>query len=55
MGIYSTSWSTGWVLGPITGGALSQFYGFRVMLRVSFLMLIFGLVATYLILKRIEE
>jgi len=55
MGIYSTSWSMGWVLGPITGGALSQFFGFRVMLRVSFLMLVFGFIATYVILKRIEE
>ncbi len=55
MGIYNTSWSMGWVLGPITGGMLSEFYGFRVMLKVSFVMLILGLLATYMVLRRIEE
>ncbi len=55
MGIYNTSWSMGWVLGPITGGALSEFYGFRFMLRVSFVMLILGLISTYLVLRKIKE
>jgi len=55
MGIYSTSWSVGWVLGPITGGVLSQFFGFRFMLRISFLMLVSGFIATYIVFRRIEE
>ncbi len=55
MGIYSTSWSMGWVLGPITGGLLSDMYGFRFMLRTSFLMLVIGLAASYLVLRKIEE
>ncbi len=54
MGIYSTTWNLGWVIGPIFGGFLSENFGFRFMLRISFLMLIFGLVASYFILKKIN-
>jgi len=54
MGIYSTSWNFGWVVGPFFGGLLSDSFGFRFMLRVSFIMLIFGFTASYFALRRIE-
>jgi len=54
MGIYSTSWNLGWVAGPFFGGLLSDSFGFRFMLRVSFAMLLIGFTASYFVLKRIE-
>uniref|UniRef100_A0A7C3YH73 MFS transporter n=1 Tax=Geoglobus ahangari TaxID=113653 RepID=A0A7C3YH73_9EURY len=54
MGIYSTSWNFGWVVGPFFGGILSESFGFRFMLKVSFVMLIIGFTASYFVLKRIE-
>lgn len=54
MGIYSTSWNFGWVIGPFFGGFLSDSFGFRFMLKISFAMLLFGFMASYFVLKRIE-
>ncbi len=48
MGIYNTVWSLGWVVGPILGGFLAEFFGFRLMLRFAFLMIILGLILTAL-------
>ncbi len=44
MGIYNTVWSLGWVVGPILGGFLAEFFGFRLMLKFAFLMIIVGLI-----------
>ncbi len=44
MGIYNTVWSLGWVIGPILGGFLAELFGFRLMLRFAFLMIIVGLI-----------
>lgn len=44
MGVYNTVWNLGWVIGPFLGGALAEIFGFRVMLRVSFLTIIVGLI-----------
>ncbi len=46
MGIYNTVWSMGWVVGPILGGFLAEIFGFRLMLRVAFLMIVSGLILT---------
>ncbi len=43
MGIYTTVWNLGWVIGPVLGGFLAEFFGFRLMLRTAFVMIVFGL------------
>ncbi|ADC64975.1 major facilitator superfamily MFS_1 [Ferroglobus placidus DSM 10642] len=55
MGVYNSTWSVGWMIGPILGGLLSDLYGFRFMLRVSFLTILTGTVASYIVLKSIKE
>ena len=49
MGVYSTVWNFGWVIGPILGGTLAELFGFRLMLRVAFLMILAGLVISALV------
>ncbi len=44
MGIYNTVWSIGWVIGPILGGLLAEILGFRIMLRIAFIMILVGLI-----------
>ncbi len=51
MGIYNTVWSLGWVIGPFLGGTLAEIFGFRFMLRVSFLMIISGLVLSAVFIR----
>jgi MFS family permease len=46
MGVYNTVWSLGWVIGPTFGGFLAEVFGFRHMLRISFLMILIGLTLT---------
>jgi len=46
MGVYNTVWSLGWVIGPTLGGFLAEVFGFRHMLRISFLMILIGLTFT---------
>ncbi len=43
LGIYNSVVHIGWVIGPILGGFLAEFFGFRFMLRLAFVMIIFGL------------
>ncbi len=43
LGIYNTVVHIGWVIGPILGGFLAEFFGFRFMLRIAFVMILFGL------------
>lgn len=49
MGVYNTVWSLGWVIGPILGGFLAELFGFRLMLRFAFLMIVVGLIAIALL------
>ncbi len=51
MGIYNTFWGLGWVIGPILGGGLAELFGFRFMLRVSFLMIMLGLALSLILIK----
>lgn len=51
MGIYNTTWNLGWVIGPFFGGTLAQLYGFRLTLRISFLMILVGLILTHFLVK----
>jgi MFS family permease len=51
MGVYNTVWNLGWVVGPFLGGTLAQFYGFKMALRVSFAMIVFGAVLTSLLVE----
>lgn len=51
LGVYNMAWNLGWVIGPAFGGCLSEFFGFRVMLRVAFLMISFGAFATLYIFR----
>jgi len=46
MGFYNTVVQVGWVIGPFLGGFLAEFFGFRLMLRLAFVMIIFGLILT---------
>ncbi len=55
MGIYNTMWSIGWIIGPFMGGSLSEMFGFRFMLRISFLMILVGMVVSYLTLRDVES
>jgi MFS family permease len=58
MGVYNTVWNIGWVIGPFLGGSLAQFYGFRLMLKVSFVMIIFGTILTAIVVdekRKAEE
>ncbi len=55
MGIYNSTWSMGWTIGPILGGLLSDIYGFKFMLRVSFLMIVVGTLASYIVLRDLED
>jgi len=45
LGIYNTVVHVGWVVGPIFGGFLAEIFGFRVMLRLAFVLIILGLFA----------
>lgn len=29
LGVYNTAWNLGWIIGPVTGGMLSDVFGFR--------------------------
>ena len=55
IGVYNSTWSVGWMIGPILGGLLSDVYGFRFMLRVSFLTILAGTLASYIVLKNLKE
>jgi len=44
LGIYNTIVHIGWVIGPLLGGFLAEFIGFRFMLRIAFVMIILGLI-----------
>jgi len=46
LGVYNTVVHVGWVIGPILGGFLAEFFGFRLMLRIAFVMIILGLILT---------
>ena len=51
MGVYNTVWNVGWVIGPFLGGCLAQIYGFKFMLKISFLMIVFGTILTVFLIK----
>ena len=51
LGVYNTVVHVGWVIGPIFGGLLAETFGFRFMLRIAFILIIFGILAVL----RIEE
>ncbi|AGK61869.1 hypothetical protein Asulf_01903 [Archaeoglobus sulfaticallidus PM70-1] len=55
MGVYNTAWNLGWVIGPLLGGTLAQVYGFRIMLRFSFIMIIFGMVLTAFTVEEVRS
>ena len=46
LGVYNTVVHIGWVIGPVLGGFLAEFFGFRIMLRIAFVMIILGLILT---------
>ncbi len=46
LGVYNTVVHIGWVIGPLLGGFLAEFFGFRLMLRIAFVMIILGLILT---------
>ncbi len=46
LGVYNTVVHVGWVIGPVLGGFLAEFFGFRIMLRIAFVMIILGLILT---------
>ena len=51
MGIYNTAWNIGWEIGPFFGGVLAQFYGFRLTLKISFIMILIGVLLTHFLVK----
>lgn len=44
MGVYNTIVHIGWVVGPIFGGFLAEFLGFRTMLKLAFVIILLGLI-----------
>ncbi len=50
-GIYNTVWNMGWVIGPILGGTLAHFFGFRLMLRISAIMILVGLIIAMVVIR----
>jgi len=50
-GVYNTVWNLGWVIGPFLGGTLAHFFGFRIMLRISSIMILIGLVVAMFVIK----
>ncbi len=51
MGMYSTVWNLGWIVGPALGGVLAQLVGFRTMFMICSLLILFGLALTILLVK----
>jgi len=41
----------GWVIGPILGGTLAHFFGFRLMLRISAIMILVGLIIAMVVIR----
>jgi len=52
MGMYSTTWYLGWVVGPILGGWLAETFGFRSAFLLCSITIIFGF---FIALKFIKE
>ncbi|AEA48088.1 MFS transporter [Archaeoglobus veneficus] len=52
LGIYNAMWNFGWVVGPALGGVLAELFGFKVMLRVAFLMIALGIAATIYVFSK---
>ncbi len=42
LGIYNTAWNLGWIIGPVTGGVLSDCLGFRKTFLLSSLFILIG-------------
>jgi MFS family permease len=52
MGTYGTIMNLGWVIGPVFGGTLAEIFGFRVMLRLSTILIIFGIILSYISIEK---
>lgn len=53
MGIYNSTWSLGWIIGPTIGGFLSDQIGFRLTFFISVLIITIGLgMGAFLLPKR---
>ena len=51
MGIYQQTWSVGWIVGPVMGGALADAVGFRVTFLIGAAIICPGFISMALLLK----
>ena len=52
VGIYNTSWNLGWIIGPTTGGLLSDHLGFRPTFLICSLILTVGVIMGVVLLPK---
>lgn len=55
MGVYNQTWNLGWVIGPISGGYLSDKFGFKFTLVFGALIIIFGTLCATIFIKEPEK